>query len=143
MYMTLPRFAQSLGGCSLTSLSHWGHAPSLHSVTGRCSLTSLSRWGMLPCLAQSLGGCSLTLLSCWVCSLASLGHSIHRGPIKYFHQIVKWLSTPNSYTTGSDLIICIKCYKSENDNSFSFLVTLWSVFVAKNEIKLPALFTLE
>ena len=35
---------------------------------------------------------------------------------------------------SSDLIICIKSYKSENDHSFHFLVTLWSVSVDKNEI---------
>ena len=35
---------------------------------------------------------------------------------------------------GSDLIICIKSYKSEKDNSFHFLITLWSVSVAKNKI---------
>ena len=35
---------------------------------------------------------------------------------------------------GFDLIICIKSNKSENDNSFHFLVTLRSVFVAKNKI---------
>ena len=63
--MTLLRFAQSLGGRSLASLSCWepllrfaqllGDAPSLCSVTG----------GMLPRFAQSLGGRSLALLSCW------------------------------------------------------------------------------
>ena len=71
----LPCFAQSLGGCSLASLSHWRDAPSLCSVTG----------GMLPHFAQLLGGCSLALLSHWGdapslhsvtggCSLASLSH---------------------------------------------------------------------
>ena len=70
----LPRFAQSLGGCSVPSLSHWGDVPLLRSVSGGCSLTSLSHWGDAPSLrsvtggmlshfAQSLGGCSLALLS--------------------------------------------------------------------------------
>ena len=35
---------------------------------------------------------------------------------------------------GYDLIIRIKSYQSENDNSFHFLVTLWSVSVDKNTI---------
>ena len=102
MYMTLPRFTQSLGGCSLALLSRWGDAPSLRSVAG----------GMLPRFAQSLGGCSLASLSHWGdtpslrsvaggCSLTLFGRFIYRGPIKYFHQIVKWLSTPNSCTTDS------------------------------------------
>ena len=52
---TLPCFAQSLGGCSLASLSCWGDAPSLRSVTG----------GLLPRFAQLLGGRSLALLSHW------------------------------------------------------------------------------
>ena len=85
MHMTLLHFAQSLGGCSLASLSHWGDAPSLRSVTRGCSLASLSHlggrslallshwgersftllshWGMLPCFAQLLGGRSLASLS--------------------------------------------------------------------------------
>ena len=33
----------------------------------------------------------------------------------------------------SDIIICVKSYKSENDNSFYFLGTLWSVSVTKNK----------
>ena len=65
----LPRFAQSLEGRSLASLSRWGDAqslwdaPSLRSVTGGCSLTSFGHWGMLPHFTQSLGGRSLALLS--------------------------------------------------------------------------------
>ena len=35
---------------------------------------------------------------------------------------------------GSDLIIWINKNKSETDNSFHFLVTLWSVIVAKNKM---------
>ena len=42
--MTLLRFAQSLGGRFLASLSRWGDAPSLRSVAG----------GTLPRFAQSL-----------------------------------------------------------------------------------------
>ena len=97
MHMTLPCFAQLLGGalslcsvtggCSLASLSHWGDAPSLRSVAGGmlphfaqllggCSLASLSRWGMLPRFAHSLGRRSLASLSHWgmlPCFAQSLG----------------------------------------------------------------------
>ena len=91
----LPRFTQSLGGCSLTSLSHWGDAPLLCSVTGGCSLTLLSHWGdaaslrsvagrMLPRFAQSLGGCSLPLLSRW--GDAPLLRSVTGGMLPCFAQ---------------------------------------------------------
>ena len=79
---TLPRFAQSLGGCSLASLSRWGDAPSLFSVTG----------GMLPCFAQSLGGRSLALLSCWG-MLPRFAQSLS---IQWFHQIGKLCSYPHA-----------------------------------------------
>ena len=53
--MTLPRFAQSLGGRSLASLSRWEDAPSLRSVAG----------GTLPRFAQSLGDApSLRSVTC-------------------------------------------------------------------------------
>ena len=59
----LPRFAQSLGGCSLASLSHWGMLPcfaqSLGDAPSCCSVTV----GMLPHFAQLLGGHSLSLPS--------------------------------------------------------------------------------
>ena len=67
MHMTLLRFAQSLGGCSLALLSHWGDIP----------LALLSRWGMLPHFAQSLGGCSL----------ASLSHFSFNGSIKLLQSL--------------------------------------------------------
>ena len=92
--MTLLRFAQSLGGCSLASLSRWGMLPCFAQSLGGRSLTSLSCWGdapslrsvaggMLPRFAQLLGGRSLASLSRWGdapslrsvaggCSLASL-----------------------------------------------------------------------
>ena len=76
MHMTLPLFAQSLGGRSLTSFSRWGDTPSIRSVAGgtlpyfvqslgRRSFTSFSCWGMLSHFVQSLGGRSLTSFSRW------------------------------------------------------------------------------
>ena len=94
MHMMLLRFAQSLGECSLASLSHWetllhftqslGDASLLHSVTGGCSFTLLSCWGMLPRLAQSLGGRSLASLSRFPFngSIKLLQNLHSRGPMK-------------------------------------------------------------
>ena len=43
----LPRFAQSLGGNSLASLSRWRMLSRFAQSLGGCSLASLSHWGML------------------------------------------------------------------------------------------------
>ena len=63
--MTLPRFAQSLGGCSLASLSHWGMLPRFAQLLGDAPSLRSVAGGMLPCFAQSLGECSLASLSRW------------------------------------------------------------------------------
>ena len=86
---TLPRFAQSLGGCSLASLRCWGNASLLRSVTG----------GTLPRFAQSLGGHSLASLSHWG-MLPRFTQSLEDaqsplGSTHYWgHHIVKWTRTP-------------------------------------------------
>ena len=94
--MTLPRFAQLLGGCSLTSFRHWG-----------CSFTSFSRWGCsslrfvargtLPRFAQSLrdapsfrsvaGGAPRFASSLGGRSLASLSLFPFNGSIKLLQNL--------------------------------------------------------
>ena len=87
------------GGCSLTSLSHWGDAPSLRSVAR----------GMLPRFAQSLGGRSLASLSRFPFnSSIKLLQNLHsRRPTKqhfyvweprcgYLHEVKKMVSYPHA-----------------------------------------------
>ena len=101
----LPRFAQSLGRCSLTSLSRWGDAPSLRSVAR----------GTLHRFAQSLGGRSLASLSCFPFndSIKLLQNLHSRGSMKqhfyvweprcgYLHKLKRANGAINMHSKGSN-----------------------------------------
>ena len=55
MHMTLPCFAQSLGGCSFTSFSRWGMLPHFVESLGDAPRFA-SSLGDAPRFASSLGG---------------------------------------------------------------------------------------
>ena len=126
MHMMLLCFAQSLGGCSLASLSRRGDAPSLHSLArgtlprfaqllGGRFLASLSRWGTLPRFAQSLGGRSLSSLSHFPFngSIKLLQNLHSRGSMKqhfyvweprcgYLHKVKRANGAINMHSKGSN-----------------------------------------
>ena len=113
MHMTLPHFAQSLGGCSLISLSHCGTLPRFAQPLGVCSLTLLSHWGDAPSL-HSVTGCTPSL--CLVAGGAPLLRSVAGGgggetlprfaqllSIQWFHQIANFVVSYirfNAYDNG-------------------------------------------
>ena len=125
---TLSCFAQSLGGRSLASLSHWGDAPLLCSVAGGTlprfaqllvgrSLASLSRWGDAPSLRSVTGGCSLALLSHFPFngSIKLLQNLHSRGSMKqhfyvwephcgYLHKVKMANRAINMHSRGSTLL---------------------------------------
>ena len=132
--MTLLCFAQSLGGCSLTSLSCWGilprftqslgDAPSLHSVTGGMLTRFAQLLGDAPSLHSVTGGCSLTLLShwgdaLWLHSVAGgmLPHFAQSLSIQWFHQIANLVVSYirfNAYDNGmgTSLIASMAAHRS-------------------------------
>ena len=103
----LPCFAQSLGRCSLASLSRWGDAPSLRSVTG----------GDAPLLRSVAGGRSLASLSRFPFngSIKLLQNLHSRGSMKqhfyvweprcgYLHKVKRANGAINMHSRGSTLL---------------------------------------